>query len=267
MSPSLPPNRPRLLSVKAITQITPHLRRITFGGSELADYPFTCGGAHIKVMLAQPHQVEPVLPAMTPSGPRWSDPADKPVIRTYTIRAFRRDEQEIDIDFVLHGDGGPASAFATHAKPGDKVILSGPGGPNPMLQPAAHYCLVGDLTALPAIMAMCEVMPADARGEIAILVPDQADAQPLTLPVGVRCHWFVGGPESSGLLEHVIALPLVRDGGFFWLGGEEALVLPLRRHFRSVLEVDRQSLYAVPYWRRGKSEEAYHQTRHDVMDN
>ncbi len=94
------------------------MRRITFGGSELADYPFTCGGAHIKVMLAQPHQVEPVLPAMTPSGPRWSNPADKPVIRTYTIRAFRRDEQEIDIDFVLHGDGGPASAFATHAKPG-----------------------------------------------------------------------------------------------------------------------------------------------------
>ncbi len=73
---------------------------------------------------------------------------------------------------------------------------------------------------MPAIMAMCEVMPADARGEIAILVPDQADAQSLTLPVGVRCHWFVGEPESSGLLEHVIALPLVRDGGFFWLGGK-----------------------------------------------
>ena len=46
-----------------------------------------------------------------------------------------------------------------------------------------------------------------------------------------------------------------------------ALVLPLRRYFRSVLEVARQSLYAVPYWRRGKSEEAYHQARHDVMDN
>ncbi|MGL5975510.1 MAG: siderophore-interacting protein [Aeromonas sobria] len=47
MSPSLPPNRPRLLTVNAVTQITPHLRRITFGGSELVDYPFTCGGAHI----------------------------------------------------------------------------------------------------------------------------------------------------------------------------------------------------------------------------
>lgn len=40
-----------------------------FCGSELADYPFTWQ-AHIKVMLAQPHQVEPMLPAMTPSGPR-----------------------------------------------------------------------------------------------------------------------------------------------------------------------------------------------------
>ncbi|WP_321149281.1 siderophore-interacting protein [Aeromonas jandaei] len=267
MTQSLPPNRPRPVTVKRVQQLTPHLRRITFGGRELVDYPFTCGGAHIKVMLAQPHQSEPVMPAMTAGGPRWSHPADKPVIRTYTIRAFRRDELELDIDFVLHGDSGPASAFATDAKPGDKVILSGPGGPNPMLQPAEHYCLVGDLTALPAIMAMCEVMPADACGEIAILVPDQADAQPLTLPVGVHCHWFVGEPATSGILEHVQALPLSRDGGFFWLGGEEALVLPLRRHFRSVLDVERQSLYAVPYWRRGKSEEAYHQTRHDVMDS
>lgn len=249
MSPTLPPNRPRLLSVKAVTQITPNLRRICFTGSELADYPYTCGGAHIKVMLAQPNQ------------------ADKPIIRTYTLRAFRRESLELDIDFVLHGDSGPASAFAGQAKPGDKAILSAPGGPNPMLPAADHYCLVGDLTALPAIMAMCEVMPADARGEIAILVPDQADALPLFLPTGVRCHWFVGEPEASGLLAHVMGLPLEREGGFFWLAGEEALVLPLRRHVRGTLEVDRQAIYAVPYWRRGKSEEAYHQARHEVMDN
>ncbi|WP_421217162.1 siderophore-interacting protein [Aeromonas enteropelogenes] len=267
MSPTLPPNRPRLLSVKAVTQITPNLRRICFTGSELADYPYTCGGAHIKVMLAQSHQAEPVLPTLTPNGPRWPQLADKPIIRTYTLRAFRRESLELDIDFVLHGDGGPASTFAGQAKPGDKAILSAPGGPNPMLPAADHYCLVGDLTALPAIMAMCEVMPADARGEIAILVPDQADALPLFLPTGVRCHWFVGEPEASGLLAHVMGLPLEREGGFFWLAGEEALVLPLRRHVRGTLEVDRQAIYAVPYWRRGKSEEAYHQARHEVMDN
>ncbi|PJG57853.1 siderophore-interacting protein [Aeromonas cavernicola] len=267
MSPILPAKRPRLVTVKTAVQLSPHLRRLCFSGSELADYPVTCGGAHIKVMLAQPYQSEPVLPVMTASGPRWANPEDKPIIRTYSIRAVRPETQELEIDFVIHGDSGPASAFAVHAKPGDKVILSGPGGPHPMLPLADHYLLVGDLTALPAITAMCEVMPTNARGEIAIVVPDKADAQPISLPIGVRCQWFVGEPAASGLLDHVLSLPLSRDGGFFWLGGEEALVLPLRRYLRSTLEVDRQSLYAVPYWRRGKSEEAYHQTRHEVMDN
>ncbi|WP_428474466.1 SIP domain-containing protein [Photobacterium profundum] len=33
-----------------------------------------------------------------------------------------------------------------------------------MLQPARHYYMAGDLTALPAISAMIEDMPADSDG-------------------------------------------------------------------------------------------------------
>ncbi len=64
-------------------------------------------------------------------------------MRTFTIRAFRREALELDIDFALHGDGGPASRFANEVKPGDLLAISGPGGPDPMLQPASHYYMVG----------------------------------------------------------------------------------------------------------------------------
>ena len=36
-------------------------------------------------------------------------------IRTYTVRAVRRDAPEVDVDIVLHGDGGPASRWAERA--------------------------------------------------------------------------------------------------------------------------------------------------------
>lgn len=195
MSQPTPVNRPRLLTVKHVRDVSPHLRRVCLTSPELADYPFTCGGAHIKIMLPQPGQTHAVLPTPTPQGPRWEDPSQRPIMRTFTIRAFRREALELDIDFALHGDAGPASRFAMQVKPGDLLAISGPGGPDPMLQPARHYYMVGDLTSLPAISAMAEVMPADAQGHIALLVPYQEDVQDLSLPAGVTLRWFIGTPS------------------------------------------------------------------------
>ncbi|WP_439842984.1 siderophore-interacting protein [Aeromonas taiwanensis] len=268
MSQPAPVNRPRLLTVKHVHDVSPNLRRVCLTSPELTDYPFSCGGAHVKIMLPRPGQSEIVLPTPTPQGPRWLDPAQKPVIRTFTIRAFRREALELDIDFALHGEAGPASRFALHAKPGDKLAISGPGGPDPMLQPASHYNMAGDLTSLPAISAMAEVMPSDARGHIALLVPHQDDVQDLSLPEGVSLRWFLGTPDQiAPLVAYFTALPMVAEQSYFWFGGEEGLVVPLRRHVRRTLDVDRQRVYAVPYWCSGKDEDAYHQDRHTVMDS
>ncbi|ENY70415.1 siderophore-interacting protein [Aeromonas diversa] len=265
----LPPvNRPRLLTVTRITELSPGLRRLTLSSPDLADYPFTCGGAHIKIMLPRPGQSEIVLPTPTPQGPRWEDPATRPIIRTFTLRAFRREQLELDIDFALHGELGPASHFALHAVPGDRLAISGPGGPTPMLQEADNYYMAGDLTALPAICAMAEVMSPQAKGEILLLVPHRDEIQEIPLPSGVTQTWFVGEPDQTApLVEHFIRLPIAPEASYFWFGGEEGLVLPLRQHIRRTLDVDRRRVYAVPYWRHGKSEDAYHQDRHAAMES
>jgi NADPH-dependent ferric siderophore reductase len=80
---------------------------------------------------------------------------------------------------------------------------------------------------------MVEVMPAHARGHIALLVPHQDDVQDLSLPAGVDLRWFVGNPEQAAtLVAHFTAQPMVAEGSYFWFGGEESLVVPLRRHVR-----------------------------------
>jgi NADPH-dependent ferric siderophore reductase len=268
MSQPVPVNRPRLLTVKGVQDLTPHMRRVCLTGPDLADYPFTCGGAHIKIMLPQPGQPHAVLPTPTPQGPRWEDASQKPIMRTFTIRAFRREALELDIDFALHGETGPASRFALHVKPGDSLAISGPGGPNPMLQVADNYYMVGDLTSLPAICAMADVMPSQARGHIALLVPHEQEIQDIALPAGVSLRWFIGSPDqTAALVSHFTSLPMTGEQSYFWFGGEEGLVVPMRRHVRRTLDVDRSRVYAVPYWRHGKDEEAYHHDRHDVMDS
>lgn len=57
------------------------------------------------------------------------------------------------------------------------------------------------------------------------------------------------------------------SSAFFWLAGEDRIVVQLRRYVRRELKVERNQLYAMPYWCEGLNEEDYHQKRHDVMDN
>lgn len=66
---------------------------------------------------------------------------------------------------------------------------------------------------------------------------------------------------------HAVTRDVDASHAFFWLAGEDRIVVQLPRYLRRELNVERSQLYAVPYWREGLNEEDYHQKRHDVMDN
>ncbi|WP_437760441.1 siderophore-interacting protein [Sorangium sp. So ce1389] len=260
---------PRLLEVLRATQISPHLRRITLGGEALAGFPAGAGGAHIKVFLPREDQASPELPALGPDGPIWPPAPRRPITRTYSVRRYDAQAGELDVDFVLHGDDGPASRWARRAAPGGRIGVAGPSGPDPMLGPADWYLLAGDLAALPAIGALLEALPATARGHAVVAVPDEADVQQLEHPPQVALTWLpLGGKHapSPELEEAVRTLTWPPGRVFAWVAGESDSVRAIRDHLRSERGLRRDAMYAVPYWRASRSEEAYHEERHRFMD-
>ncbi|MFP9228311.1 siderophore-interacting protein [Pectobacterium cacticida] len=261
------PRQPVLVQVKQIHDISPHLRCITFHHDAVRHFPAERYGAHIKLFLPQAGQQKPVLPAIGERGPLWPEGAARPIVRTYSIRALRPEEGELDIVFALHNHAGPAVTFARHACPGDWVGISQPGGPNPMLPPAAAYYLAADPSSLPALMALLENLPDDAQGHAVIRVDDEADKLDIDRPSGLQLHWIVGGTDATDKLLHFFqALPSLKQA-FYWLAGEDRIVVQLRRHVRRERNIERNQMYAVPYWREGLNEEDYHHKRHDIMDN
>ena len=79
---------PRTLHVIGKQAVSGNMLRVTLGGEGMQAFPDDQAGAYIKL----------IFPAT----------AEQPqLMRTYTVRAQR--EHEIDVDFVLHDDGGPAS--------------------------------------------------------------------------------------------------------------------------------------------------------------
>lgn len=113
------------LTVLRTRRLGPSMLRITFGGAGLEG--FASGGRDQSLSLFLPHpgQPEPVVPVDIEGNwfaPWRALPAEvRAVLRSYTVRAQRRtaggSATEIDIDFALHEDGGPACRWAAAASP------------------------------------------------------------------------------------------------------------------------------------------------------
>jgi NADPH-dependent ferric siderophore reductase len=108
----------RRVRVTRVEQLSPRMVRVTFTGDDLSAFAWNGPAAHIKLIFPQDGQTEPPMPQ--PDGPRSTR------MRTYTPRRFDPAIPELDIEFVLHGDG-PASNWAAQATVGQALILAGPG--------------------------------------------------------------------------------------------------------------------------------------------
>lgn len=236
---------PRTLQVTGKQVVTPNMLRITLGGEDMHDFPADQAGGYIKLMFE-------------------TYPGSKPLIRTYTIRAQR--ENQIDVDFVLHGDGGPASNWAERCQTGERILVGGPGPRKPLDHSADHFLLAGDMTALPAISVNLEALPSDAQGVAIVEVIDQTDIQPLATPAGIELIWIVN-PESGKhvhkLAERVRQLPWPEGRVNVWAACEFNGMRALRQYFREERKVQRADLYISSYWKHGSNEDQHKQLKQE----
>lgn len=192
------------VELKRREQLSPALTRFVFGGPEVAEMKTLAADQRIKVFFPDASGQPPSLPG----GSEWYqayrsvEPARRPPMRTYTIRALRAEQEEVDVEFVLHGENGPASAWATHARIGDRLQLAAPNrqyGDDPggyeWKPPAGvrHILLIADETALPAVAGILEELAGEAEPPVVeafLEVPGEADILDLPAIPGARLHWL-----------------------------------------------------------------------------
>ncbi len=103
----------------------------------------------------------------------------------------------VEVDFVLHGDSGPAGAWAGSARPGDRLGMVGPSalyaGPVSLtdsISSADWLLLAGDETALPAIGTLLEALPERTRAQVYVEVAERAEQQTFRTAGDVTLHWL-----------------------------------------------------------------------------
>lgn len=193
-------------TVVAITRCSPSVMRVWFASPRFAELANPGFDTRIKVVLPA---ADGSLLTPTPASPEewyaeWLELPDacRPPIRTYTIRAIEGHgaRTRLVVDFVLHsgGDLGPACRWALTASVGDVVQIVGPHARTPgyggtEFDPAGRrdLLLVGDDTALPAIMRIIADLGPGYTGTAFVEVGDEDDVVPIELPAGLRVHWVV----------------------------------------------------------------------------
>ena len=257
----------RSVSVSRAERLTPNLVRVRVEGPELEGFTPNGPAEHIRVWFPQAGYEAPVLPEWGPEGPAMPEGVERPISRVYTPRRWDAEARALDIDIVLHeGEAGPGAAWAMTAKQGDKVVVTGPGGPYRMSSAAAWYVLAADHAGLPAVATILEALPASVHATVILEVPDPADELEFESAVPADVTWVhTGSAEAGKALEAAIRdLQLPSLEGRVFVACEATVMRDIKRHLLFERGLSRDAVHAHGYWKRGEANHPDHDLGQDV---
>lgn len=260
------PEVSELLHLRVVRRerVSPNFMRVTLGGGDIDRFTYLGFDQWFRLFISVSEDSLSHAPAQLNTLAYLKyltvSKSSRPVLRNYTVRAYRpdgADGPEIDVDFVLHGSAdhgtaGPATAWAQTCAEGDPVAIIDEGiafSPPPGLR---SYVLVADETGLPAIAGILRSLPADAMGRAVLEIPTEQDRQELSGPAGMEISWVSRDDASSvpgrKALDAILGTP-VPDAPFYgWTVGESALPVAVRRHWVKS-GVPKDSIMFCGYWR------------------
>lgn len=252
-----PKRKTRFLTVQSARYLTPNMVRVTLSGEDLEDLPTGIEGAHCKLGFPKAGQERADFEAAYENG----RPADKSYsVRTYTVRSFRQDRLEMDIDFVVHGDEGPATLWAQAAKPGDFLAFMGPGPIKLKDYYADWYLVAADMSALPVAAATLEKMPRSARGVAIFEILSEDDRQEIDMPEGIDAHWILQGDphrQSDVQIDFIKKLSFPEGRIQICVAGESGVIRGLRNLLIKERGLSKEDAYISGYWKIGLVEDEH----------
>ncbi|MGW0803901.1 siderophore-interacting protein [Nonomuraea sp. NPDC002799] len=282
--------------VDRLRRLSPSFLRVTFTGDDLRHFADNGFDQRLKLFLPVPEHGLAHLPTGSDWYLKWRqlDAEKRNPMRTYTARLVRPEAAEVDVDVVMHPDGGPVARWAEGVRPGDVAVLFGPDGRHEgqhggveFRPPAETGCVLiaGDETAVPAICSVLERLPAGLAGEAFMEVPGEDDVLDVVTRSSVKVNWLArnGAERGAGLIPAVRAAagrllpPLPVPASFddvdvdaeelwevppegaygplyAWLAGEASVIKTLRRHLVAERGMDRRAVAFMGYWRQGRAE-------------
>jgi NADPH-dependent ferric siderophore reductase len=245
--------------VTSVERVTPHMIRVVLGGPGLSDF---AAGEYTD------HYIKLFFPAAGGDFPEPFDPQtmrDAVTVRTYTVRRWESSLGELTVVVVHHGDEGVAGPWAARVRPGEVVRFRGPGGAYAPDPSADWHLMAGDESALPAIAAALERLPAGARAHVFVEVSGPEEEQKPDTAAEVSITWLHRGDGRVGdaLVRAVTDFEFPPGRVHAFVHGEAGFVKELRRLLFVERGVPRAGQSISGYWRLGHDEDRWQATKRE----
>ncbi|RLV48868.1 siderophore-interacting protein [Nocardioides mangrovicus] len=237
------------LTVTATSRVSPDLVRVEFSGDLASFAESTFTDRYVKLQFPD-------------------------AVRTYTALDPDVEAGTVAVEFVVHGDTGVAGPWAAAAQPGDVLEVRGPGGAYAPDPAADWHLLVGDESALPAIRAALQALPAEATARAYVEI--EGPGHEAELPREVTwVHRGSGAAAAMAAAEQTepALLTAVREGEWLpgrvqcFVHGEAQVVMHALRPFLLAEKgLPREDVSVSGYWRRGRTEEGFRDWKRELRE-
>ncbi|MCR3725254.1 NADPH-dependent ferric siderophore reductase [Streptomyces umbrinus] len=263
------PRQRRMLSltVQGSEQPSPHFMTVTLGGEDIQHLEQSGFDQAGRLFFADPD--DDAAKVFLPSSERWilqltlQGGKQRPRVRTYSIRRFQPEASAFDIEISLHevdtaSAAAPGTRWALAAEPGTEVAFLDEGhsyAPDPG---AAWQLLVGDESALPAILAILEQSAANLPAEVFLEVPSPEDIRSdIQAPPGSIVHWLPrtdADTKPGALALDAVKQARLPEGRFYtFTAGESSLATGIRRHLVGERGVVKSDISFRGYYSHGRA--------------
>lgn len=230
-----------MAQVVSITDVTPLMRRLTFGGEALKKV--VVSGA-----FSEPAAWVKIFPHLCHG-------------RAYSIRQQDVVAGTVAIDFVLHNqhqpEAGTVSAWAQHAMVGAEVALSYPArGGFTVNRFAKWLWMAADATALPALQSVLADLPLGLDVYVLIYADSIVERQQLQTKAELHEVWLY--PNSQAYINGLGRVVTHADGlivqGQVWLAGESNWVKNWQLYWLREKGLNPKDIHAQAYWKQGEAD-------------
>lgn len=257
------------VEVSSVKRLSPSFIRIGFKGEMVANMRMHAPDQWIKLYI--PNADGSVVKVQDQAHYNGLSKDTRPAVRTYTIRALRPDANEFDVDFVLHGDEGPASRWAMNAQIGNRMQIRAhclsandkPAGCRWVpLDSSKKFVLFADETGLPAVVGILEQLAELAKPpEVSVFVEIPSQDDRFTIPKwsGLNLKYLIkdqGQKPGDLLYEEAVNLqfPMPASDVYVWLASETSAVRRIRLYLADTHKLDKDAISFAGYWKYGEKQ-------------
>jgi NADPH-dependent ferric siderophore reductase len=258
------PADPQLFRAHVVSSapVTPSMQRVTITGDGLGDFDWMGYDHWFRLFMRRPHQDAFAMPEIG-GATWWKDyltipESTRPHCSNYTVADYRREQREIDIDFVIHRNAGgqlegAAAIWACGVEPGDQLALLDQGILYDQPEDATEVVIVADESGLPGVAGILKSLPSDTVGRVIQEVPTLHDTRELTKPHGMSLSWVIRDDAhavaGSKALDALRMHDTIDPRGYGFVVGESTLATGGRRHLHS-LGLPKNRITFSGFWKR-----------------